>query len=602
MSIATTDTPKSETKFNAEAFAMNVARAMESGGKALAAYLKPRESGEVQDRPPAELTEVIKTFTSVAEYWLSDSTRSSDLQTKLAKDYLDLWGSAARRMAGEDAPPAIAPSPRDKRFADPEWKSNQFFDFVMQLYLLTTKWAQELVRDAEGLDPKTRRKAEFYIQQVANALSPSNFVLTNPEVLRETVATSGDNLARGLKMLAEDIAAGKGMLKIRQSDPDNLVVGVNMATTPGKVIYQNEMMQLIQYAPTTEKVLRTPLLIVPPWINKFYILDLKPEKSYIKWCVDQGITVFVISWVNPDKGLGSKSWEDYMKEGVLTAMDVIEKVTGELKVHTAGYCVGGTMLATTLAWLAEKRRQRVSSATFFAAQVDFTHAGDLLVFVDEDQIAALEQDMKAAGVLEGSKMAMAFNMLRSNDLIWSYVVSNYLKGQQPSAFDLLHWNSDATRMTASNHSYYLRNCYLENRLSAGTMVLDNTLLDLSKVMVPVYNLATREDHIAPAESVLYGSQFFGGPVKYVLSGSGHIAGVVNPPASNKYQYWTNDNVKDVTVAEWMKGAVEHKGSWWPDWREWLGGIDPEEVPARSVGSEALPPIEDAPGSYVRVRA
>ena len=353
--------------------------------------------------------------------------------------------------------------------------------------------------NAEGLDPQTRRKAEFYVQQVTNAISPSNFVLTNPEVLRATVASSGENLARGLKMLAEDIAAGKGTLKIRQSDPDNLVVGVNMATTPGKVIYQNEMMQLIQYAPATEKVLRTPLLIIPPWINKFYILDLKPEKSYIKWCVDQGITVFVISWVNPDKRLGAKSWEDYMKEGPLTAMDVIEKVTGEMKVHTAGYCVGGTMLATTLAWLAEKRRQRVASATFFAAQVDFTHAGDLLVFVDEEQIASLEQDMKAAGVLEGSKMAMAFNMLRSNDLIWSYVVSNYLKGQQPSAFDLLHWNSDATRMTASNHSYYLRNCYLENRLSTGTLVLDNTLLDLSKVMVPIYNLATREDHIAPAE-------------------------------------------------------------------------------------------------------
>ncbi|MGY8705184.1 class I poly(R)-hydroxyalkanoic acid synthase [Bradyrhizobium sp. 18BD] len=602
MSTATTDAPRSETKFDAEAFAMNVARAMESGGKALAAYLKPRESGEVQDRPPAELAEVVKTFTSVAEYWLSDNSRASDLQTKLAKDYLDLWGSAARRMAGQDAEPAIAPSPRDKRFADPEWKSNQFFDFVMQLYLLTTKWAQELVRDADGLDAHTRRKAEFYVQQVTNALSPSNFVLTNPEVLRETVSSSGENLARGLKMLAEDIAAGKGMLKIRQSNPDNLVVGVNMATTPGKVIYQNEMMQLIQYSPTTETVLRTPLLIVPPWINKFYILDLKPEKSYIKWCVDQGITVFVISWVNPDKRLGNKSWEDYMKEGPLTAMDVIEKVTGEMKVHTAGYCVGGTMLATTLAWLAEKRRQRVSSATFFAAQVDFTHAGDLLVFVDEEQIAALEHDMKAAGVLEGSKMAMAFNMLRSNDLIWSYVVSNYLKGQQPSAFDLLHWNSDATRMTASNHSYYLRNCYLENRLSTGTMVLDNTLLDLSKVKVPVYNLATREDHIAPAESVLYGSQFFGGPVKYVLSGSGHIAGVVNPPASNKYQYWTNDNIKDISVADWMKGAVEHKGSWWPDWREWLGALDPEEVPARVVGSEALPAIEDAPGSYVRVRA
>jgi len=601
--VTTSDTPKSkpETKFDAEAFAMNVARAMESGGKALAAYLKPRESGEVQDRPPAELAEVVKTFTSVAEYWLSDQSRSSDLQTKLAKDYLDLWGSAARRMAGQEAQPAIAPSPRDKRFADPEWKSNQFFDFMMQLYLLTTRFAQELVRDAE-LDPVTRRKAEFYVQQVINAISPSNFVLTNPEVLRETVASSGENLARGLTMLAEDIAAGKGSLKIRQSDPDNLVVGVNMATTPGKVIFQNEMMQLIQYSPSTENVLRTPLLIIPPWINKFYILDLKPEKSYIKWCVDQGITVFVISWVNPDKRLGAKSWEDYMKEGPLTAMDVIEKITGEMKVHTAGYCVGGTMLATTLAWLAEKRRQRVTSATFFAAQVDFTHAGDLLVFVDEEQIASLEQDMKASGVLEGAKMAMAFNMLRSNDLIWSYVVSNYLKGKQPSAFDLLHWNSDATRMTQANHSYYLRNCYLENRLSTGTMVLDNTLLDLSKVKVPVYNLATREDHIAPAESVLYGSQFFGGPVKYVLSGSGHIAGVVNPPASNKYQYWTNDNIKDVNVAQWMKGAVEHKGSWWPDWREWLGGLDPEEVPARSVGTEALPAIEDAPGSYVRVRA
>ncbi|MGY8678658.1 class I poly(R)-hydroxyalkanoic acid synthase [Bradyrhizobium sp. UFLA05-153] len=602
MSIVTTDTTTSEKKFDAEAFAMNVARAMESGGKALAAYLKPRETGEVQDRPPPELTEMVKTFTAVAEYWLSDNARSSELQTRLAKDYLDLWGSAARRMAGEDAPPAIAPSPRDKRFADPEWKSNQFFDFMMQLYLLTTKRAQELVNDAQGLDPHTRRKAEFYVQQVTNALSPSNFVLTNPEVLRQTVASSGDNLAKGLQMLAEDIAAGKGMLKIRQSNPDNLELGVNMATTPGKVIYQNEMMQLIQYEPTTEKVLRTPLLIVPPWINKFYILDLKPDKSYIKWCVDQGITVFVISWVNPDKRLGNKSWEDYMKEGPLTAMDVIERATGEMKVHTAGYCVGGTMLATTLAWLAEKRRQRVASATFFAAQVDFTHAGDLLVFVDEEQISALEHDMKAAGVLEGSKMAMAFNMLRSNDLIWSYVVSNYLKGQQPSAFDLLHWNSDATRMTAANHSYYLRNCYLENRLSTGSLVLDNTLLDLSKVKVPVYNLATREDHIAPAESVLYGSQFFGGPVKYVLSGSGHIAGVVNPPASNKYQYWTNDNIRDVNVTQWMKGAEEHKGSWWPDWREWLGGLDPEEVPARTVGSAAVPPIEDAPGSYVRVRA
>ncbi|MGB8605688.1 PHA/PHB synthase family protein [Bradyrhizobium sp.] len=589
-------------KFDPEAFAMNLARAMESSGQALAAYLKPRENGELRDKPPNEIGEVVKTFSAVAEYWLSDKERSAELQMKMGKAYLDLWGSAVRRLAGEQAAPAIAPSPRDKRFSDPEWKSNQFFDFMVQLYLLTTQWAQDLVRNAEGIDAHTRKKAEFYVQQIANALAPSNFVLTNPEVLRETLASSGDNLVRGMKMLAEDIEAGQGTLRIRQSDPSNLVVGVNIATTPGKVIFQNELMQLIQYQPATENVLRTPLLIVPPWINKFYILDLKPEKSFIKWCVDQGVTVFVISWVNPDRTLGAKTFDDYMREGPLAAMDAIERATGELKVHTMGYCVGGTLLASTLAWLAEKRRVRVTSATFLAAQVDFTHAGDLLVFVDEDQISALERDMQASGVLEGSKMAMAFNMLRSNDLIWSYVVSNYLKGKPPSSFDLLHWNSDATRMPAANHSYYLRNCYLENRLSAGSMVLDNTLLDLSKVRVPIYNLATREDHIAPADSVLYGSQFFGGPVKYVLSGSGHIAGVVNPPSSGKYQFWTNDNIRDVALADWLKGAQEHKGSWWPDWREWLAGIDAEEVPAREVGTGALPAIEDAPGSYVRVRA
>lgn len=597
----TTETKPAKT-FDPEAFSLNLARAMENGGRALAAYLKPRQMIDPNDRPPSEVAEVIKTFGTVAEYWLSDQTRAAELQVKLGKAYLELWGSAMRRMAGEDGPSTIQPPPRDKRFADPEWKSNQFFEFVMQAYLLTTQWANDLVRDTESLDPHTRKKAEFYVQQLTNAISPSNFVLTNPEVLRQTVASNADNLARGMQMLAEDIEAGHGHLRIRQSDPTNLAVGVNMAMTPGKVIFQNEVMQLIQYQPATESVLRTPLLIVPPWINKFYILDLRPEKSFIKWCVDQGISVFVISWVNPDKKLGEKTFEDYMKQGPLAAMDVIEQATGELTVHTMGYCVGGTLLASTLAWLAEKRRVRVASATFLAAQVDFTHAGDLMVFVDEDQISALEHQMRADGVLEGSKMAMAFNMLRSNDLIWSYVVSNYLKGQPPTAFDLLHWNSDATRMPAANHSYYLRNCYLDNKLSSGTMVLDNTRLDLSKVKTPIYNLATREDHIAPAQSVLYGSQFFGGPVKYVLSGSGHIAGVVNPPAAGKYQYWTNEKVGDTVLTDWLKGAVEHSGSWWPDWRDWLGSHDPTVVPARAVGSDALPPIEDAPGSYVRVRA
>jgi polyhydroxyalkanoate synthase len=593
--------PQAARSFNPDAFAMNLAKAMESSGQALAAYLNSNKI-ETPDKPPPEIAEVVKTFSSVADYWLSDQKRAADVQMKLGKSYLELWQQATRRLAGEKTEPTIEPPARDKRFADPEWKSNQFFDFLLQAYLLTTQWAHALVRDAEGLDPHTRKKAEFYVLQITNALAPSNFVLTNPEVLRETLASNGDNLARGMKMLAEDIAAGKGTLKIRQSDPGNLEVGVNMATTPGKVIFQNELMQLLQYTPTTETVLRTPLLIVPPWINKYYILDLKPEKSFIKWCVDQGLTVFVISWVNPDEALRHKSFDDYMKQGPLAAMDVIEKITGEMKVHTLGYCVGGTLLATTLAWLAEKRRVRVTSATFLTTQVDFTHAGDLLVFVDEEQIAALEQEMQSVGVLEGSKMAMAFNMLRSNDLIWSYVVNNYLKGKSPSPFDLLHWNSDSTRMPAANHSYYLRNCYLDNRLSAGSMVLDNTQLDLAKVKVPVYNLATREDHIAPAQSVLYGSQFFGGPVKFVLSGSGHIAGVVNPPAAGKYQYWTRDSIAAENLEQWLQGAQENPGSWWPDWRAWIESHDAEQVEARSVGSDAMPPIEDAPGSYVRVRA
>ncbi|MGL5165911.1 MAG: PHA/PHB synthase family protein [Afipia sp.] len=585
--------------FNPEAFSANLARALESSGRALSAYLQPRANGDASQ--PGELHEVVKTLTSVTNYWLADQQRAAEVQTKIGKSYLELLNSAARRLSGETTTPVAEPSPRDKRFQDPEWKTNQFFDFLMQAYLLTTQLANDLVKNAEGLDPHTRKKAEFYIQQVTNAISPSNFVLTNPEVLRQTLASNGDNLVRGMTMLAEDIEAGHGTLKIRQSAA-NLEVGRDLALTPGKVIYQNEIMQLIQYEPTTESVLRTPLLIVPPWINKFYILDLNRQKSFVQWCVNQGITVFLISWVNPDKKLGGKTFEDYMREGPLTAMDVIEKATGEMRVHTMGYCVGGTLLATTLAWLAEKRRVRVTSATFLAAQVDFTHAGDLLVFVDEDQISNLERDMKQTGVLEGSKMAMAFNMLRSNDLIWSYVVSNYLKGKEPAAFDLLHWNSDATRMPAANHSYYLRNCYLENRLSTGTMAIDNTQLDLSKVKVPVYNLATREDHIAPAESVLYGSQFFGGPVKYVLAGSGHIAGVINPPELGKYQYWTNDRIQNINLADWFKDAEEHRGSWWPDWRSWLEAIDAEQVPARIPGSGPLDALEDAPGSYVRVRA
>ncbi len=585
-----------------EAFSRNLARVIEEGGKALAAYLKPREEGRIRGELADEVSEVVKTIGQVLEYWLADPQRAVELQASLSRAYLDLWAGAAKRMAGESCEPVAKPDAKDKRFSDPEWSQNQFFDFLKQAYLLTTHWAEHLVKEAEGVDPHTRRKAEFYIRQITNAISPSNFVLTNPELLRETFSSNAENLVRGMHMLGEDIKAGHGHLRIRQSDPSMFEVGRNLAVTPGKVVFQNELMQLIQYEATTPDVLKVPLLIVPPWINKFYILDLTPEKSFIKWCVDNGLTVFVISWVNPDAELAGKSFEQYMREGVIAALDAVKEVTGEAKVNAIGYCVGGTLLAITLAYLAAKKQDRARSATLFTAQVDFTYAGDLMVFVDEEQIKHLETHMNEQGYLEASRMANAFNLLRSNDLIWPYVVNNYLRGKKPFPFDILYWNSDATRMPAANHSFYMRNCYLDNRLTKGEMEIAGVTLDLRKVKIPVYNLATREDHIAPAKSALFGSQYFGGPVKFVLAGSGHIAGVVNPPVKQKYQYWTGGAPGGSDLGTWLTNAMEYPGSWWPDWLDWLKTHDAETIPARKIGGGKLAAIEDAPGSYVKVRS
>jgi len=584
-----------------EEFARNIARIVEEGGKALAAYLKPREEGRRDDQY-AEVTDVVKTIGQVADYWLRDPQRALELQSSLGKAYLDLWANAVKRMAGEQVQPVAEPDPKDKRFADPEWSSNQFFDFLKQAYLLTVQWANRLVRDAQGLDPHTRQKADFYVRQIANAIAPSNFILTNPELLRETLASNADNLVRGMHMLAEDIAAGRGDLKIRQSRSEMFEVGRNLALTPGKVIFENELMQLIQYAASTQTVLKRPILIVPPWINKFYVLDLTPEKSFVKWCVDQGLTVFIISWVNPDEHLAKKTFDDYVLEGPLAALGAVKQATGENKVHAIGYCVGGTLLAVTLAHMAAKRDHRIASATLFASQVDFTYSGDLKVFADEEQIAALERQMAERGYLDSRKMANSFNLMRSNDLIWPYVINNYFKGKDPVPFDLLYWNSDSTRMPAANHSFYLRNCYLNNNLARGKMMIAGKPIDLKAVKVPIYNLATREDHIAPAKSVLVGSSCFGGRVRFVLAGSGHIAGVINPPDRQKYQYWDGPKpAADADVDDWMATAKEHPGSWWPDWLAWLKKHGHEEVPARLPGTGKLKALEDAPGSFVKVR-
>jgi poly[(R)-3-hydroxyalkanoate] polymerase subunit PhaC len=597
----TRQVPNKVSSVDIEAFAKNLARVVEEGGKALAAYMKPREEGQMHDGLSNEVTDMVKTLGEVAQYWLADPQRSVKLQSQLGQGYLDLWGSAVKRLAGEETVPVAHPDPRDKRFTDPEWSTNQFFDFLKQVYLLTARWADHLVKDAKGLDPHTRQKAEFYVRQIINAISPSNFVLTNPELLRETLGSNAENLARGMHMLAEDIEAGGGDIKIRQSDPSKFEVGRNLAITPGKVVFQNALIQLIQYAPATETVLQRPLLIVPPWINKFYVLDLTPDKSFIKWCVDQGGTVFVISWVNPDEKLAGMDFEDYMRLGPLAALDAIEDATGETSVNAIGYCVGGTLLAATLAYMAQQGDERIASATFFAAQVDFAHAGDLKVFVDEEQLKAIEQRMVERGYLESKKMATAFNLLRSNELIWPYVINNYLKGRTPMPFDLLYWNSDSTRLPAANHAFYLRKCYFENALTEGKMELAGVRLDLKKISVPVYNLAAREDHIAPAESVFYGAKFFGGPMKFVLAGSGHIAGVINPPEKRKYQYWSGEKPAEDTLSTWIAKAQEHPGSWWPDWLDWIKELDSRTVMAREIGGGKLKAIEDAPGSYVRVR-
>ena len=585
-----------------EALSRNASLFVEAMGRNVSNMLKPADGAAVPSAPPEELNEMARTLGAVAERWLSDPQKSLEAQARLGESFVTLWGHTWLRLQGQEAPPIAAPEPKDPRFAHAEWTTNPYFDFIKQGYLILMRWAEDLVDEAEGLDEHTRLKAQFYQRQVASALSPSNFVLTNPELLRQTLTENGANLLRGLQMLQEDIEAGKGALRVRQTDSTSFEVGRNVAVSPGEVVFRNDLIELIQYAPTTETVLRRPFLIVPPWINKFYILDLNPQKSFIKWMVDQGLTVFCISWVNPDERHADKDFESYMREGIEAAIDAVGAATGENEVAAAGYCVGGTLLAVTLAHQAATGNTRIKSATLLTTQVDFTHAGDLKVFADEGQIKVIEERMAERGYLEGARMANAFNMLRPNDLIWSYVVNNYVRGKAPAAFDLLYWNADATRMPAANHSFYLRNCYLNNTLSKGQMVLGNVRLDLKKVKVPVFNLATREDHIAPALSVFEGSGKFGGKVDYVLAGSGHIAGVVNPPGPKaKYGFRTGGPAKG-KFEEWVERATEHEGSWWPYWFKWLEEQAPERVPARIPGAGALPSLCPAPGTYVRMKA
>lgn len=545
---------------------------------------------------------IAKAFFEAWGQMLADPMRVAELQMKLWQDYMSLWQSSMMKMLGQTAEPVAQPHKSDRRFRHEDWENNFLYDYVKQSYLIAARHLHQSMCCIEGLDEKAAKKVDFYTRQYIDALSPSNFLLTNPEALRETVNSGGQNLIKGLNNLLEDLSRGNGeQLRVTMTDSTAFRLGENLATTRGKVVFQNEIMQLIQYEPLTEKVHATPLLIIPPWINKYYILDMRENNSFVRWAVGQGHTVFVISWVNPDEKLAHKRFDDYLTEGSVTALDVIRGITGEPKANVIGYCLGGTLLAGTMAWLAAQQQDRIASATFFVTMIDFEKPGELEVFIDEQQVGALEKKMHKRGYLEGSEMATTFNMLRANDLIWSFVVNNYLLGKDPFPFDLLHWNGDSTRMPAAMHSFYLRNMYLKNLLrEPGGITLAGVPIDITKAKAPAYFISTVEDHIAPWQSTYAGARLLKGPVRFVLGGSGHIAGIINPPAANKYGYWVNEKLP-AKPEDWLAKAVQHPGSWWTDWSQWVAGHAGSLVKARKPGSARYKPLEDAPGSYVQQR-
>jgi polyhydroxyalkanoate synthase len=539
-------------------------------------------------------------FAELGQTMIEHPREMADAMVRLWVQQAELMRRATLRLWGLQEEPLVKPAPGDKRFKDEEWSKNAIFDWVKQSYLLTSSWIMDVVQNVGDLEDRDRRKVDFYTRNFLEAMSPANFAAMNPEVLRATVQEKGENLARGLENMLKDLERGKGNLLIRQTDLDAFEVGRNMATTPGAVIYQNDVFQLIQYAPTTDKVHATPLLICPPWINKFYILDLNEKKSMVRWLVSQGWTVFVIAWVNPDQRQKDETWESYMKKGVLNALERVLEETGEKKAHMVGYCIGGTMLGTTLAHMAATGDDRLASATFFTTQLDFTDAGELQVFVDEKTLKVLDEKMDE-GYLPAESMASAFNMLRASDLIWGFVIQNYLLGKEPFPFDLLYWNADSTCMPARVHHFYLDNFYNANRLATGEMRMGGERLDLGRVTLPVYHIATKEDHIAPPQSVYRGAKLIGSKnATFILAGSGHIAGVVNPPEGGKYQYWTRKGLDAPTLEEWCRDAKETSGSWWPNWSEWLGARSRRQVAARTPGA-VHGVIEAAPGSFVKVR-
>lgn len=580
-----------------ETLSMNLAKAAMMAQSAIA------EAALTQTDRPAALSadpfNVAPAMTSVMTSLAAQPDKMIQAQADLFGRYMQLWSSTARQAAGE----APDPAPVDKRFNDPAWSENPMFDMMRRSYLLTSDWMNGLIAGVEDVDPTLKRRAQFFTRLLTDAFSPSNFLASNPVALKALAETSGESLVKGMQNFAADLERGGGSLRISQADYGKFVVGENVATAPGQVVWRDELFELIQYAPLTESQHEIPLLIFPPWINKFYIMDLQPANSLIRWLSAQGFTVFVCSWVNPDRDKAGFGFDDYLEKGIYCAVEKTLEQAGTKQLNAVGYCIGGTLLGAGLAHMAAKGDKRIAAATFFAAQHDFAEAGDLLLFTDEHWIAEIERQMDSAGgVLPGAAMAETFNALRSNDLIWSFFISNYLLGKDPPAFDLLFWNADQTRMPKTLHLDYLRQMYGANALAKGQFEIGGLTADLSKVEIPLYFQASREDHIAPMNSVYRSAKLFGGKdVTFTLAGSGHIAGVINAPAAKKYQHWTNPALP-ATLAEWQADAVEHPGSWWEHWSAWLGARSGKQIPARDPAKGPLKPIEPAPGSYVKVKS
>lgn len=545
------------------------------------------------------LLELQERFTAFMAVLLSNPRRLAELQFEYWRQWAGLWQNALAKMNGEKIDDLYKPEPGDRRFRSEEWSENVLFDFIKQSYLMTSQWMRSVVRTTDGLDKEMLDQIDFYTRQFSDAMAPTNFVLTNPDVLRETIRSGGENLVKGLENLLGDMERGRGEVKIRTTNYEAFQPGKNLAVTKGSIVYQNDLMQLIQYEPADKNVFKTPLLVVPPWINKYYILDMRPENSFVKWLTEQGHTVFMVSWVNPSLAHAQKKFDDYMQEGILEPLEQIEKITGEKSANMIGYCIGGTLLTIALSWM--KRRgiaDKVKSATFLTTLIDFENAGELKLFTDEKQIEAMEKEMNEKGVLSGDALQRTFAILRANDMIWSFVVNNYLMGKEPFPFDLLYWNEDSTNMPCAMHSFYLRKMYLENKLiEPEGLTIAGEPIDVRDIKTPAYFLSTREDHIAPWKATFSGYSAFTGPKKFTLSSSGHVAGVVNPPAASKYAYWSSSE-NTPSPEKWLEHSKETKGSWWVDWQRWIVDFTGPLVAARPVGKA----LEPAPGSYALKKA